>query len=140
MVLYEVLRLYPPITNMFRYTARRTTVGGITIPAGVEIFLPTLLLHHSSEYWGDDAQEFKPQRFAEGVSKATKDQLLAFYTFGWGPRICLGQSFAVIEAKLALSMILQNFSFKLSPSYTHAPYTIVTLRPQHGAPLIFRQI
>ncbi|XP_027080120.1 cytochrome P450 CYP72A616 isoform X2 [Coffea arabica] len=139
MVLFEVLRLYPPATYLARYTVQRTKVGDICIPAGVEVYVPTTLLHHDPEYWGDDAEEFNPERFAEGVSKASGDQL-AFYPFGWGPRICIAQNLAIIEAKLALAMILQHFSFKLSPSYAHAPCAGFTLQPQHGAPIILKPI
>ncbi|XP_058187067.1 cytochrome P450 CYP72A616-like isoform X1 [Rhododendron vialii] len=139
MVLNEVLRLYPPVTSLIRHTQRTTTIEGMSVPAGVDISLPTILLHYDPKYWGDDAEEFKPERFAEGVWKASKDQN-AFYPFGWGPRFCLGQSFAITEAKLALAMLLQHFSFELSHSYTHAPYTVITLQPQHGAAIILHRI
>ncbi|KDP34034.1 hypothetical protein JCGZ_07605 [Jatropha curcas] len=135
MILNEVFRLYPPVPFLFRHTHRETNIKGMLIPGGVELLLPVMFIHYDADYWGADVQEFKPERFADGVSKASKDRI-AFYPFGWGPRICLGQNFATIESKMALAMILQHFSFDLSPSYTHAPFTHITLQPQHGAPVI----
>jgi len=139
MVLYEVLRLYPPAISFVRKTYKEMEIGGITYPAGVILELPVLFIHHDPDIWGSDVHEFRPDRFAEGISKASKDPG-AFLPFGWGPRICIGQNFALLEAKMALCMILQRFEFELAPSYTHAPHTVITMHPMHGAQLKLRAI
>ncbi|KAG9447961.1 hypothetical protein H6P81_014089 [Aristolochia fimbriata] len=140
MILYEVLRLYPPAVNIVRTSVKKIQVGSHWFIPGVHLSFPVLLIHHDRELWGEDVEEFKPERFAEGISKASKNQSAAFFPFGWGPRICVGQNFALIEAKLGLSMILQRFSFELSPTYAHAPCTTITLQPQHGAQLILQRV
>ena len=139
MILYEVLRLYPAVVALGRYTPKEIKLGKRLLPAGAEITLPVLLIHHDQELWGDDANEFRPDRFLEGVSKATKSRL-TYFPFGWGPRICIGQNFALMEAKMALAMILRQFWFELSPSYAHSPCSTVTLRPQHGAHIILHKL
>ncbi|KAK9674534.1 hypothetical protein RND81_12G239000 [Saponaria officinalis] len=134
MILNEVLRLYPPVTELLRRVSKDIKVGDTILPSGVEIYLPILDIHQDGKYWGDDAKEFNPNRFNEGISKATNGNM-CFFPFGGGPRICIGLNFAMVEAKLALVLILQRFSFELSPSYVHAPAVISITRPQFGAQL-----
>lgn len=139
MILYEVLRLYPPVIYFNRVARKDVKVGSLFLPAGVHVSLPILLIHHNRDIWGDDATEFNPERFSEGIAKTTKGQV-CFFPFGYGPRVCMGQNFALLEAKMVLSQLLQRFSFELSPNYVHAPTTVFTLNPKHGAHIIFHKL
>ncbi|KAI7751116.1 hypothetical protein M8C21_028710 [Ambrosia artemisiifolia] len=139
MIFYEVLRLYPPVPGITRMVDKDITLGRYSLPSGLQIALPIMLIHYDEELWGSDAKEFNPYRFSEGISKATKNKLI-FFPFGWGPRNCIGQNFALLEAKIAIVMILQRFCFEFSPSYVHAPDLILNLQPRFGAHLILRKL
>nr|XP_043608115.1 cytochrome P450 CYP72A219-like [Erigeron canadensis] len=140
MILLEVLRLYPGVSALYRMSIKESRVAGINIPEGTLIIMPILALHHDKDTWGDDVLDFNPQRFSQGVSKASLTGQVSYFPFGGGPRICIGQNFAILEAKIALVMILRRFSFRLSPYYSHAPQSIITLQPQFGAQLILQKV
>nr|GMC72636.1 cytochrome P450 CYP72A219-like [Ipomoea batatas] len=88
MILNEVLRLYPPSPYTIRTMYEETKLGEMKLPPNIILVLSSLLVQRDPDVWGADAGEFKPERFAEGVAKATKNRL-AFLPFGWGPRTCI---------------------------------------------------
>ncbi|XP_019165680.1 PREDICTED: cytochrome P450 CYP72A219-like [Ipomoea nil] len=140
MILNEILRLYPLAPVLSRETREDTKLGNIKLPAGVHVVVPLISLHRDKDLWGGDALEFKPERFKDGISKASNTPG-AYFPFGGGPRICIGQNYALVEAKVALIAILQRFSVQLSPSYKHYPEWVLTLQPRSIAVnLILRKL
>ncbi|KAK3138807.1 hypothetical protein QOZ80_5AG0373640 [Eleusine coracana subsp. coracana] len=136
MVIKETLRLYPPALFINRTTTRDVKLDNLDIPAGTRLDFPIIGIHHDFDVWGIDAEEFNPSRFADGKSY----HLGAYFPFGIGPTICVGQNLTMVEAKVALAMTLQRFAFTVSPSYVHAPMMLMTLQPQYGAQVIVHKI
>lgn len=139
MIINESVRLYPPAVAAIRRAKVDTQLGDFTLPRGTELLIPIIAIHHDQTLWGQDANEFNPARFGLGVAQAAKHPM-AFMPFGLGARRCVGQNLAVLQAKLAIAMILQRFSFDLSPNYRHAPTILMLLCPQYGAPIIFQKL
>ncbi|CAH1434254.1 unnamed protein product [Lactuca virosa] len=139
MILNESLRLYPPIVASIRRAKADVQLGGCKVPRGTELLIPILAVHHDQAIWGNDANEFNPSRFSDGVARAAKHPV-SFIPFGIGVRTCIGQNLAMLQAKLTLAIILQRFSFRLSPKYQHAPTVLMLLYPQYGAPIIFKSL
>uniref|UniRef100_A0ACD5U444 Uncharacterized protein n=1 Tax=Avena sativa TaxID=4498 RepID=A0ACD5U444_AVESA len=135
-VLKETLRLYPPALFLNRTVTKDVKLGKLNVPAGTQVNVPIIDIHHDVDIWGANADEFDPSRFADGKSY----HLGAYFPFGIGPTICVGQNLAMVEAKLALAMVLQRFAFDVSPSYVHAPMMVLTLQPQYGAQVLVRKI
>ncbi|EFJ29722.1 hypothetical protein SELMODRAFT_267282 [Selaginella moellendorffii] len=139
MILYETLRLYPPAIEMTRECVEESWLQDLHVPKGVSVSFPIIGLHQDKELWGEDAGQFNPDRFKDGISSACKHPN-AFMPFSFGPRVCVGQAFAMIEAKVILAMILQRFLFRLSPNYRHNPVTKFGLKPMHGVPLVLSKM
>ncbi|CAL4950024.1 unnamed protein product [Urochloa decumbens] len=140
MVLLESLRLYSPVVFIRRAAGSDLQLGSIRVPKGTLLSIPIALLHRDKDVWGRDAGEFNPARFENGVSKAAPNHPNALLSFSQGPRACIGQNFAMLEARIGIAMILQRFSFELSPKYVHAPKEAVTLMPRFGLPMILRNL
>ena len=140
MIINESLRLYPPAIGITRKVGREARLRKLTLPANLVLYISNLALHHDPQIWGEDVHLFKPERFSEGVAKATDNNIAAFFPFGMGPRTCVGFNFAITEAKIALSMILQRYAFTLSPDYVHSPIQLLNLRPQHGVQVLLQSL
>jgi cytochrome P450 len=127
-VLDETLRLHPPAWGIGREATAPIPVGGYTIPAGDTVWAFPWALHRDPRWWSDPLV-FRPERFLA----APQWPRFAFLPFGGGPRVCIGQHFARMEAVLALSAIARRVRF--TDPWPLAYLAAVTLRPVGGVPL-----
>ncbi|GMY10395.1 cytochrome P450 714C2-like [Fagus crenata] len=139
MVIHEALRLYPPVAVVSREALKDMKFGDINVPKGVNLWTMVVTLHTDPEIWGPDAYKFNPDRFANGITGSCKLPHL-YMPFGVGPRVCLGQNLAMVELKILIALILSNFSFSLSPKYTHAPAVKLVIEPEHGVDILVRKL
>ncbi|KAF8733167.1 hypothetical protein HU200_015542 [Digitaria exilis] len=138
MVLYETLRLYGAVTLVARMTKKADAeLCGVKVPKGTLLLIPIAMLHRDEEMWGPDAGEFNPLRFRDGVGRAAA-QPSALLAFSVGPRSCIGQDFAMLEAKATMALILRRFAFEVAPEYVHAPADFLTLQPMQGLPIVLK--
>ncbi|CAI0463225.1 unnamed protein product [Linum tenue] len=141
MFILETLRLYTPVyTGFIRDIGKEATLGKLTGLDGVQCHIPFIMIHHDPKIWGEDVHAFKPERFLDGIAKATNNNPTAFMPFGMGHHMCAGSNFAINEAKITIAMILQRYSLTLSPGYVHAPHPGLTLRPAYGIQIILNAL
>lgn len=105
-VLREALRLYPPAPYTAREAKDEDVIGDLRIRKGMTVFVSVYSIHRDRSLWGNDAEQFVPERWKNGP---LPEKTGAFIPFGLGPRRCLGERFALLEARLALVRTLMEF-------------------------------
>lgn len=130
MVLAESMRLYPPTWIFIRIAQEEDTLpSGVTIPAGSKIYLCQYVMHRHPGYF-QSPERFDPERFTETAKKERPQ--FAYFPFGGGARVCIGEHFAKMEATLVLVSIAQRFRLSLVPGQAIVPEPKMTLRPKYG--------
>jgi cytochrome P450 len=128
-IISESLRLYPPAWAMARLATEAHEIGGYPVPKGTGIAAVTWIVHRDPR-WYDNPEEFFPERWGTDLLK--RIPRFAYFPFGYGPRQCIGNSFALMEAVLVLATIAQGFRFALIPGHQVTPLASLTLRPRYG--------
>jgi len=130
-VVKEAMRLYPPAGGVTRQPTEDIELGGYPIAKGSMITLSTYVMHRDPAFY-PEPDRFDPDRFTpENEAKLPR---LAYLPFGGGPRICIGNSFAMMEARLILATILQQVHL-LPPTKRVRAEQLFTLRPKGGLPM-----
>ena len=133
-VIYEALRLYPPFWMIDRYAVSDDRAGDLVIPGGSTVIVYVYGAHHSPRYW-QDPENFDPARFAKEEVKLRTP--FTFLPFGGGPRVCIGQHYAMLQILMILSELIRRYDFELVPGQTIEARPMVILRPRHGIRMTF---
>jgi cytochrome P450 len=129
MVVEEAMRLYPPAFTMNRTAINDDAVGGHPIAAGTIVSVSPWLTHRNPRLW-PDPEKFDPERFRPELTKARHKY--AYLPFGGGPRVCIGNGFALLEARLVLATVAQHYRLRMLPGQHIIPQARITLRPSPG--------
>jgi cytochrome P450 len=132
-VIQEAMRLFPPAASIGRQPKAAMELHGMAITPRTRIHIPVFALHRNTRLW-DNPNAFDPERFtADRVKTRSR---YAFLPFGGGPRVCIGASFAMLEAAVILATLVRSFLVSPVPGHRPKPVARVTLRPAHGMPLL----
>jgi cytochrome P450 len=133
-VIQEALRLYPPFWMIDRMAINDDRVGDVVIPAGSMVIVYVYGAHHAKRAW-DSPEEFRPERFIKENEKLRTP--FTYLPFGGGPRICIGNHYAMLQILMILTTILQRYDFELIPGQDVEPRAMVILRPKQGIQMRF---
>jgi cytochrome P450 len=129
MVIEEAMRIYPPAYSVSRRPLQDDEIGGYRVPKDTYIYIPIVNLHHDKRWW-DEPDKFKPERFAP--DKRNSIDRYVYFPFGGGPRICIGNNFALLEMQLVVILFYRHFRFRMKPGFAPAMEPLVTLKPKDG--------
>jgi cytochrome P450 len=132
-VLRESLRLYPPAWMMPRIAIEDCEIHGYRIRKGASVLVSQWIVHRNPRFYADPLR-FDPDRWTEQFARSLPH--FAYFPFGAGPRICIGNSFALMEASLILAAMGQRFRLRPANSAPVEPLATITLRPKGGVWLI----
>jgi cytochrome P450 len=132
-VVKEAMRLYPPAPSIGREALQDCEIAGYHVPRGTQIALIQWVVHRDPR-WFDDPEAFRPERWDNDLARRLPR--CAYFPFGDGPRICIGNQFAMLEAILILATVAQRYRLALVPGYKLELLPSVTLRPKNGLPMV----
>lgn len=133
----EALRMYPPLVIMGRRSLEPVTIAGETIPERTLLFVNVYGIHASPVVW-PDPDRFDPDRFSPEREQTRHKS--AWMPFGVGPRVCIGNSFALMEGPIVLATLMRNARFDIDASRTIEADAFATLRPKGGVPAVVRRV